>query len=1315
MKSHQNLDSKSNFKFDPLRSFIPTEPQQWLVKSGKMSHQYRYPPNRSWQQANRQPNVRYPTGRDYYNQSWQPAAAYASHAILPGQKTYQQYTQHAQQQVLPHPNEYIQATVGRETTASTSHEAPSNLVNGTSTSHNDAQYSTPRVPFASIENQPPPRGTTTNKRKYKSKEDRAKELIDAYKSMSEAEKMPTLREYIVGRDGDATRYPCFFEVWKKCNLVDLLQAKTRHDSPEVLSAIHQGLDISANKKIASDRGIRLPASEWRRLLFHCYTMRCYNHKVPLAEIIESASLEGKVSRARLSTIWKETGLDALLKEGVPDGDLKVKDAIEKKYPRESDGQTSSSSEASASSVNEVRGSDVSSTRRDMFRNRNLSKNNCSYLLPDEEETLAAFVTHMLKVNSPISVSLIKEVIDNYIREGLDEETREFFKGISTDTTERIYQNADIEARGDVNSIDPRRVEQSNPENYNMFLHKTNNMLEILYELYPDIWPYKRFADVPPSHIYNTDEQGPNPTKLRDKCLCPKDMTKEYNRLFVVTSEGDGKMETHITVCNFVCANGAQCHPAEGIEGAAPPMMLIADKSSETEIDKMSKLDRDEALMHQSADDEIEVSESLLDGWLDPHIPGVPHSSNKYGMIQVGTASGSQLRRTFYMMCLHFKDNLPHDQGPNGRGVILTLDWHASRECPQSLIEMLLKYNILIAVLPSKTSIWSQPCDNGKNLKVLKAISRASAKAGMLNSKSLSLADANIYFREGLEKSCDEENNDLRKLGTNVNVRSFEKTGLYPQDYFNKGWADSTKFFGTMRNIEIACKQKAGIPVMERNYAVKLRNEEDREALTNEDKELIMGYTTGFKKDWEIPLLLVAHAVLSDMLDYYIRKPGNDYTAPPEAMLDEDLEISVEQYASMKPAEQVAFDKNLREMSHNFTVWRAALKLFHFAPVSPEHRVDTTCRLSEEEVQRDKLRTRLAITPIGQSIELKLKDGGRRVSISKLEVNRFMWIDAQARPEERVKHMTCAEVLADLVNDSLNNPAEDLSSKQKEKVLREKRRERKQLQNMHSSLAEEKAFHNRENRNSKAVMELLMKKSGKTEEQLSEVLDSQLGIPNLSDFSTELDDIFSQGYSENVVVGTDKNGKDIKVAVDIAGRNFSAVNQSLHNVMIQAVTKKSGNDRESGKKRQSRGNKLSTKKGGIGVDIGIRKARIHYLDKLEKLNKDTAASQKEKDTATSLLRDIEKLQRDYPNDWFLVESSMVVTRLKILLQVMGLQVGGQKKILLDRLQEVTKEKLEARITQLKTRLRELEEALPHSIAEVRETQDSIALLDGEMTS
>lgn len=138
----------------------------------------------------------------------------------------------------------------------------------------------------------------------------------------------------------------------------------------------------------------------------------------------------------------------------------------------------------------------------------------------------------------------------------------------------------------------------------------------MHEVNPSVWPEDRYANIPPTRLYNTDEQGPNPTQLRNPVLVPASMVQERSRIFQNTREGDGKMPFQYSVANVVRADGAQSHPDAGVEGAPPPYILISDASSTNDLDTMDKAERDKALANQSEADEIQINPAIYEGWFD---------------------------------------------------------------------------------------------------------------------------------------------------------------------------------------------------------------------------------------------------------------------------------------------------------------------------------------------------------------------------------------------------------------------------------------------------------------------------------------------------------------------------------------------------------------------------------------------------------------------------------------------------------------------------------------------------------------------------
>jgi len=98
-----------------------------------------------------------------------------------------------------------------------------------------------------------------------------------------------------------------------------------------------------------------------------------------------------------------------------------------------------------------------------------------------------------------------------------------------------------------------------------------------------------------------------------------------------------------------------------------------------------------------------------------------------------------------------------------------------------------------------------------------------------------------------------------------------------------------------------------------------------------------------------------------------------------------------------------------------------------------------------------------------------------------------------------------------------------------------------------------AHSDRRARNENLLQELLLKRSGKTKADIAETLES-LGISDLSDFPTELDDIYSMAHSKTVSLGKYKNGKDLTANIEITGRDVAAQYSQMHDVMLKVVSK-----------------------------------------------------------------------------------------------------------------------------------------------------------------
>jgi hypothetical protein len=219
---------------------------------------------------------------------------------------------------------------------------------------------------------------------------------------------------------------------------------------------------------------------------------------------------------------------------------------------------------------------------------------------------------------------------------------------------------------------------------------------------------------------------------------------------------------------------------------------------------------------------------------------------------------------------------------------------------------LLKYNILVIVLHAKTSIWSQPADNGKNELANQAISEAAHRADILNSNAWNHLETNRVFREGLETNCEQQNDELCRANGSAVKNSFIKCGVYPLDYKNIGWCDAIEKFGPLNELvqELRHQNRAntvdkgavGAPTAKRQaYIVYLKSEDKRRKLSaaevvimetaylklvelfgEEDEDI-----PEFLRSGNIPSIIIAYAIGNTMLVKHINDPDTDSAQPPQ--------------------------------------------------------------------------------------------------------------------------------------------------------------------------------------------------------------------------------------------------------------------------------------------------------------------------------------------------------------------------------------------------------------------------------------------------
>jgi len=176
-------------------------------------------------------------------------------------------------------------------------------------------------------------------------------------------------------------------------------------------------------------------------------------------------------------------------------------------------------------------------------------------------------------------------------------------------------------------------------------------------------------------------------------------------------------------------------------------------------------------------------------------------SNPCGFdVRASSKSGSMTADLFPHYCDHFIRSINEQSntmkiGPGYRPIFLYLDGHGSRWTIEGL-EKLMDNNIWAVILPSKTSIWSQPNDMGVNYKIHKYMNSA---ARSLRCKfGGPIGDVEFYnsvIKLGWEQYILDEKNELLATKENATTSAFKKTGVYPFDPNCIGWTTAIDTIG----------------------------------------------------------------------------------------------------------------------------------------------------------------------------------------------------------------------------------------------------------------------------------------------------------------------------------------------------------------------------------------------------------------------------------------------------------------------------------------------------------------------------------------
>jgi hypothetical protein len=174
-----------------------------------------------------------------------------------------------------------------------------------------------------------------------------------------------------------------------------------------------------------------------------------------------------------------------------------------------------------------------------------------YLTDNEEKQFILFCTIMCEVGYGISKPELKSLIDDYVDS--DSILQEMEASSNKIIDNVLKRNPNLAKFLKAGSLDPKRARQATEKTRRYFFQKMDCFIKLLYE--QGAVPWKCWAAIPSSKIYNMDEVGFDFTGHRLKVLTSTQVQKRRLANQQCTPDGDGKMMRHITGCVTTCANG----------------------------------------------------------------------------------------------------------------------------------------------------------------------------------------------------------------------------------------------------------------------------------------------------------------------------------------------------------------------------------------------------------------------------------------------------------------------------------------------------------------------------------------------------------------------------------------------------------------------------------------------------------------------------------------------------------------------------------------------------------------------------------------
>jgi hypothetical protein len=336
-------------------------------------------------------------------------------------------------------------------------------------------------------------------------------------------------------------------------------------------------------------------------------------------------------------------------------------------------------------------------------------------------------------------------------------------------------------------IDPLRAEQANSYVRDVYFSKLDAYIRLLHSMGRCRW--ENFSEIPAKFKYNMDEIGSNTTRHRGAIVGAaeggdaEDAAAEYRkRLFTITKEGD-KMPFHVTMCLTTRSDGQFVFPGGSISDGAPPPVIIHSRKGEQNPADISYNKFTTGLYVLRGTSGYSSMEEAF------------QRNNKHGVLVLATPDGSMTQSAMLPFAKHFVNHLPKNRRQD-EPIILFLDGHSSRWDVPTL-NYFFKNNVFPFLLPSHTSIWSQPNDCGPNKRLHECLGEATKamRSTFTEDQKFDITTWNMVFRQGWDLFLTRERNDWRRQGSNTSSFAYVKTGIEPFNPKPSSWQDAIDTIG----------------------------------------------------------------------------------------------------------------------------------------------------------------------------------------------------------------------------------------------------------------------------------------------------------------------------------------------------------------------------------------------------------------------------------------------------------------------------------------------------------------------------------------